>query len=73
MGASFYHAMGYTDLVASSADEYVSIAVRLGTDKQYRHECVTIIKHLSKVIWERDEVCSTEPAVHAFSLAHSGN
>ena len=56
MGASFYHAMGFLDLVASSADQYVDIAVRLGTDRLYRHKCATVIKHLSPVIWEREEV-----------------
>ena len=56
MGASFYHAMGFLDLVAGSADQYVDIAVRLGTDRLYRHKCATVIKHLSPVIWEREEV-----------------
>ena len=56
MGASFYHAMGFTELVASSADEYVEISRRLGVDREYRHRCSTIIKHLSRVIWQRKEV-----------------
>ncbi len=59
MGHSFYHSMGFLDLVANSADEYVDIAVKLGLDRQYRHRCSTIIKHLSPVLWQRQEVCAS--------------
>ena len=61
MGASFYHAMGFTELIASSADEYVAIATRLGNEPEYRVYCRTAIQHLSQVIWERKEVgvCSS--------------
>jgi hypothetical protein len=56
MGHSFYHSMGFLDLVASSADEYVRIAVRLGTDAKFRQQCSFIIKRLGHVVWQRDEV-----------------
>jgi hypothetical protein len=56
MGHSFYHSMGFHELVAHSADEYVSIAVKLGTDPAYRRRCSHIIKRLSHVIWQRTEV-----------------
>lgn len=48
--------MGFLDLIASSADEYVSIAVRLGLDPAYRKRCAYIISQLSQVIWQRKEV-----------------
>ena len=56
MGHSFYHSMGFYDLIARSADEYVSIAVRLGTDPAFRRRCAFIIQSLSQVIWQRAEV-----------------
>jgi hypothetical protein len=67
MGASFYHAMGFLNPVASSADEYVDIAVRLGTDRLYRHQCSTVIKHLSPVIWQREEACVAFPSYQLLS------
>ena len=56
MGHSFYRSMGFTELVAETESQYVDIAVRLGTDRAYRHQCSLVIKHLSGVIWERKEV-----------------
>jgi hypothetical protein len=56
MGHSFYHSMGFHELIAHSADEYVNIAVKLGTDPVYRRRCSHIIKRLSHVIWKRAEV-----------------
>ena len=70
MGASFYHSMGFFDLIASSADEYVNIAVRLGTDHAYRRRCAYIIRRLSHVIWKRAEVSDVEDAFRgAIALA----
>ncbi len=34
-----YRAIGFTDLVARSAGEYVDIAVRLGTDREFNRHC----------------------------------
>ena len=56
MGHSFYHSMGFLDLIAHSADDYVAISVRLGVDTQYRQRCTHIIKRLGHVIWNRAEV-----------------
>ena len=56
MGHSFYHSMGFLDLIAHSADEYVAISVRLGVDTQYRQRCTHIIKRVGHVIWNRAEV-----------------
>lgn len=56
MAYAFYASMGFLDTVASSADEYVSISVRLGLDPAFRRRCGYIISQLSHVMWERAEV-----------------
>lgn len=53
---SFYKKMGFTDCVARTEEEYVQIAVRLGTDSTYRENVKQKILATNDVIWEDMEV-----------------
>ena len=50
-----YRKMGYTECVASSAEDYVRIAVSLGTDPDYRAEVETQIRSRSPLLFEDHE------------------
>ena len=50
-----YRQMGLDDCVASSAQEYVDLAVRLGTDKQYRSQVATKILARNDVLYENHD------------------
>ena len=50
-----YKKMGVMDCVASSAEQYVEIAVALGTDADFRREVVTKIREASHVLFDDDE------------------
>jgi predicted O-linked N-acetylglucosamine transferase (SPINDLY family) len=52
----FYRKMGFMDCVANSPAEYVGIAVRLGTDTQYRNEVREKIRCSGHLIWEELQV-----------------
>ena len=54
--AAFYKKMGIEDCTAASTDEYVDIALRLGTDADYRKSVSDKIVAASDVIWEEDAV-----------------
>lgn len=47
-----YTRMGITDCIAHNAEEYVDIAIRLGTNKVYRDEISTKILASSRVLYE---------------------
>jgi predicted O-linked N-acetylglucosamine transferase (SPINDLY family) len=44
--------MGIEGLVASSAEQYVAMAVRLGTDAAYRQTMASLIDERSPVLFE---------------------
>ena len=47
-----YRAMGFMDLVASSAAQYVELAVRVASDAQYRRHCTARISTSRDVLFE---------------------
>jgi predicted O-linked N-acetylglucosamine transferase (SPINDLY family) len=47
-----YRKMGLERWVPASAEEYVALAVRLGTDQEFRHECRSKIADQSGVLFE---------------------
>lgn len=49
---ALYRAMSMTDCVASSPDEYVALAVRLGTDKAFRRATSEKILATNQVLYE---------------------
>ena len=51
-----YTSMGITDCIASDGDEYVDIAVRIGTDKDYAHALRQRILAQSGVLFENQRV-----------------
>ena len=54
--AAFYKKMRYPDCIANNTEQYIEIAVRLGTDKEYRCEAVSKIQENLEVVWQEDEV-----------------
>jgi protein O-GlcNAc transferase len=54
--AGMYRKMGFTECIAADADDYVRIAVRLGTDADYR-------RHVKSEILRRNEVLFEDPRV----------
>lgn len=54
--AAFYHRMGLSSLVTGSIEEYVSLAVRAGTDRDFRIELEQKIEEVSPVLFENQEV-----------------
>lgn len=48
---ALYRKMGFVDLIANSADEYVQTAVRLATDKEFRLATSQRIQQLSPVLF----------------------
>jgi predicted O-linked N-acetylglucosamine transferase (SPINDLY family) len=53
---SFYNKMGIADCIASSPDEYVAIAVRLGTEPDLRSHISKMILDREHLLWEDIEV-----------------
>ena len=51
-----YQRMGVMDCVAHSLEHYVAIAVRLGTDPNYRAQIKTTILATNPVLYENREV-----------------
>jgi predicted O-linked N-acetylglucosamine transferase (SPINDLY family) len=61
-----YRAMGFAELVAGTADEYVALALRVANDANYREHCRARIGALSGVLYENaDFVRSCEKAFRA--------
>ncbi|RQM24810.1 hypothetical protein B5M09_010768 [Aphanomyces astaci] len=56
MAYSFYLHMDMLDCVASTEDEYIAIALRLGTDAVYRSDTARRIRERQHLLWENDEV-----------------
>ncbi|RHY08526.1 hypothetical protein DYB25_005501 [Aphanomyces astaci] len=56
MAYSFYLHMDMLDCVASTEDEYIAIALRLGTDAVYRSDIARRIRERQHLLWENDEV-----------------
>lgn len=56
MAASLLATMNLHQLVASTEDDYVSIAVRLATEERWRSEISRMIATRSNMIWQREEV-----------------
>ncbi len=50
--ASFYKRLGIADCVAHTSEEYIDIAVRFGTDPDYRSQIGSRILAASDAIWE---------------------
>ena len=53
---AYYEEIGVMDCVAHSAEEYVDIAVRLGTDAAWRNTIETRISENSHLLFKRQEV-----------------
>ena len=53
---AFYQIMGISDAIAASLDDYVKIAVRIGTDRAYRSVLSTRINERSHLLWDRKGV-----------------
>lgn len=51
-----YQKMGYTELVANTPEEYVNIAVRVGTDPEFREKVKTAISARCHVLYENHDV-----------------
>ncbi len=51
VGRAFYKKMEFEELVASSADEYVSKAVQVATDRDYRQYVIERIAQASDVLF----------------------
>jgi protein O-GlcNAc transferase len=52
VGSAFYAKMGLADLVANSAEQYVKLAVRLGTDREYRRQVQSRITMSSPALFD---------------------
>ena len=63
---AMYQQMGMTDLVASSAEEYVDLAIRLGTDREFRQATSKKILDACPVLFE------DQRAVDAYSDFFAG-
>ena len=48
----FYRTIGVTECIAASQEEYVDIAIRLGTDSDYRKETESRIAEASDVLFD---------------------
>jgi predicted O-linked N-acetylglucosamine transferase (SPINDLY family) len=60
----FYRRMGLDDLIATSLDDYVAKAVRLGTDARYRSEAKARVVERSDRLWGTTEsACAFEDIV----------
>ena len=53
---SFYKKLGFTDCIAHTKEQYVDIAVHLGTDSDYRSRIKRKILQASSAIWQEIEV-----------------
>jgi protein O-GlcNAc transferase len=76
---SFYNKMGITDCIVGNPEQYVDIAVRLGTDPEFRDQVSSKILDKQVILWEDAEVIreferffrqavdelSTSPLVHS--------
>ena len=62
-----YQHMGISDCIAESPDNYVEIAIRLGTDRRYRKKVADQIEARSGAVLE-DEVCTAAFAEFFLSL-----
>lgn len=67
--ASFYNKMGIADCTAASREEYVEIALRLGTDPAYREAISRKIAESSAAIWQEWEVVREFERVFTEALA----
>jgi len=54
--AAFYRKMQIDDCIAASPQDYIDIALRLGTDPEYRADVSNRITHASKVLWREEAV-----------------
>lgn len=50
----FYKIMGIDDCIAENFEEYVEIAVRLGTDREFRNTVSERIGERSHLLWNRN-------------------
>ena len=53
---SFYKQMGFMDCVAKDKNEYVEIAVRLGTQSDYRASIQRRLLEHREIIWQEEQV-----------------
>ena len=56
MTNAYYHEMGILDCIAKSGEAYVKLAVRLGTDFNWRAQIELKIKNKNKHLFKRFEV-----------------
>ena len=54
--AAFYRKMQIDDCIAANPQEYIDIAVRLGTDPEYRAEVSNRITLASELLWKEEAV-----------------
>jgi predicted O-linked N-acetylglucosamine transferase (SPINDLY family) len=66
-----YRKMGLMDLVARSADEYVALALRLGTESDFRTEMVARLTDASHVLFEDIDVVRAHEAFFEEAVARS--
>jgi protein O-GlcNAc transferase len=59
--SGFYRTMGVDDCIAAGADDYVTRAVRLGTDADWRRHVTVRIRQTSDVLFE------SQPAVTEYN------
>jgi len=66
-----YQSMGFTDLIAHSNEEYISLAIRLAHDSEFHHYCKNEILQRSQALYE-NSACIKEMEDffhHAVALA----
>ena len=51
-----YHKMGIEDCIAANRDEYIDIALKLGTDPAHRKNTSQRIRDASEALWEEWDV-----------------
>jgi protein O-GlcNAc transferase len=66
-----YRRMGMMDLVAATPEQYVDLALRLGTDRPYREEMRARIGVLSQVLFEDPEVVREHERFFSQAVANS--
>jgi predicted O-linked N-acetylglucosamine transferase (SPINDLY family) len=67
----FYRKMGLTDLVAGNAEEYIAVAVRLGTDRQWREWIRSRIAERSEVLFDDFEAVREHERFFEYALARA--
>jgi protein O-GlcNAc transferase len=67
--AACYQQMGFTRLIAESAEEYVTLALKVGMDAQFREACRTEILTKNQALYEDEQVIQELEAFFLNALA----